>query len=199
MGQDSRPVEVSRAPKSVGHEETWDYDRFDPEDLRLQVLRLADAVSSRLRRSGLAGRTVTLKVRYGDFTTMTRSQSLDHNCDTATELSRVGVDLLGRVDVAPGVRLIGLSVSGLASGGELSEAGLDHGQQLQLGLDSGASTSSVLDRGGWAAAADAIDAIRDRFGETAVGPAALIGESGLSLKRRGDQQWGPSAPSRNGT
>jgi len=198
LGVDERPVEVRRAPKSVGHEETWDYDRFDPDDLRLQVLRLADAVSSRLRRAGLGGRTVTLKVRYGDFTTMTRRQSLDHNCDTAAELSRVGVDLLARVDVSPGVRLIGLSVSALAADGRVSEAARGQAQQLQLGLDTGGTAGPHLDRGGWAAASDAIDAIRDRFGEAAVGPAALIGESGLSLKRRGEQQWGPSAPPANG-
>jgi DNA polymerase IV len=197
LGIDARPVEVSRAPKSVGHEETWAYDRFELADLRLQILRLADAVSSRLRRAGLAGRTVTLKVRYGDFTTMTRSHTSPRWLDTTAELSRIGAGLLDRVDVTPGVRLLGLSVSVLRSAREgRADDGAD-GEQLRLGLeatmDDLAAAGSATAGQGWAAAANAIDAVRRRFGENAVGPAALIGEHGLSLKRQGDTQWGPSA------
>jgi DNA polymerase-4 len=202
LGIDERSVEPTRVAKSVGHEETWADDRFDPDELRLQVLRMADAVSSRLRRSGVAGRTVTLKVRYGDFTTMTRSLTSTRPLDTALQLSRVGAELLGRVDITPGVRLLGLSVSGLAPAGGAAVEDPDSGQ-LRFALDepeprspasaAGAVGHRQASAAGWSAAADAIDAVRHRFGERAVGPAALVGHDGLSLKRQGDTQWGPSA------
>ena len=66
-GRDEREVEPNRDVKSVGHEETYAHDRHDHADLRPEVVRMADAVATRLRAGGLAGRTVTLKVRFGDF------------------------------------------------------------------------------------------------------------------------------------
>ena len=172
--RDARAVEPDRAPKSVGHEETYGRDHHDHEPLRREVIRLADAVASRLRRQGLAGRTVTVKVRFADFRTITRSHTEPEALDTGAALATVGLALLDAVDVSPGVRLLGFSVSNLAAA---------TGRQLSLDeAPAGGSQGDV---------AQAVDRVRARFGEAAVGPASLVGKEGLKLRRRGDQQWGP--------
>ena len=70
---DDRPVEPDRSAKSIGHEETYPADLYDPEELRAQVVRLSDAVAARLRPEGSRARTVTLKVRFAGFETVTRA------------------------------------------------------------------------------------------------------------------------------
>lgn len=173
---DDRPVVPSAAPKSVSHEETYAVDVVDREDLRREVVRQADAVASRLRRSGLAGRTVQLKVRFADFRTITRSTTVDGPLDSGPLIARAAKALLDAVDVSPGVRLLGVGVTGLG--------------------DEPARQLSFDDQGpGWDDASRAVDAIRDRFGVTAIGPAAAATERGLKLTRRGAQQWGPDDPS----
>jgi DNA polymerase-4 len=172
--RDVRAVEPDRAPKSVGHEETYGRDHHDHEPLRREVIRLADAVASRLRRQGLSGRTVTVKVRFADFRTITRSHTEAEALETGAGLAAVGLALLDAVDVSPGVRLLGLTVSNLAAA---------TGRQLSLDeAPAGGSDGDV---------AQAVDRVRARFGEAAVGPASLVGKEGLKLRRRGDQQWGP--------
>ncbi|MGH9076636.1 MAG: DNA polymerase IV [Acidimicrobiales bacterium] len=207
-GIDPRPVQPDRAPKSMGHEETWARDRHDAGEVHDQLVRMADAVSSRLRAGGVGGRTVTLKVRFGDFETVTRSRSLPVPADTGPILARVATALLGGVEVSRGVRLVGLSVSSLvpAPGGAPEPAGVAT-EQLAFDLpggpgDQGGQATALAGRsrsgGGadgrrsWRAAAAAVDRVRRRFGDVAVGPATLLGPGGLVPKRRGDQQWGPA-------
>ena len=172
-GRDPRPVEPVRETKSIGHEETYAVDLVDDEDLHREVVRMADSVAARLRKARLAGRTVTLKVRFHDFSTITRSHTFAATVDTAPEIARAAVALLGQVDPTPGVRLLGVSMSNLMAGAA-----------RQLTLDE-------LDSPAWDEASRAVDEIRDRFGERAVGPAALVEDGGLRVKRQGDQQWGP--------
>lgn len=174
--RDDRPVEVDRPAKSIGHEETFSEDRHDREVLRAEAVRLADAVSARLRDHGLQGRTVTVKIRFADFRTITRSRTLSEPVDSGHRIVGVAAELLAQVDPRPGVRLLGVSV------GQLGTAAP---KQLSM-LEAGAG---VEER--WTGADVALDAIRRRFGEDAVGPAVLL-RGGLSVKRRGDQQWGPS-------
>jgi DNA polymerase-4 len=173
--RDPRAVVADRAPKSVGHEETYPRDHHDAEPLRREVVRLADAVVGRLRRQGLAGRTVTLKVRFGDFRTITRSRTEAEGVDTAPALAAVALALLDGVDPSPGVRLLGVSASNLVAA---------PGHQLSL-----EEVAAAGDRG--EAVARAVDQARHRFGEGAVGPATLVGKEGLRVKRQGDRQWGP--------
>ncbi|HMC39078.1 MAG TPA: DNA polymerase IV, partial [Acidimicrobiales bacterium] len=99
-GIDERSVEPDRETKSVSHEETYAVDRRDPEGLQTEVLRMADSVASRMRQSGLAGRTVTLKLRYGDFSTRTRSVTAAVAIDDAGTIARLGAALLADVDLA---------------------------------------------------------------------------------------------------
>jgi DNA polymerase-4 len=132
-----------------------------------------------LRGGDKAGRTVTLKVRFGDMSTITRSHSLVDPVDQGPVIARVAAELLGAVDVRPGVRLLGVSVSGLTGA---SDQGA---QQLSFGdLAEGS-------RGRDTAASGALDAVRARFGSEAVGPASLAGPDGVDVKRKGDTQWGP--------
>ncbi len=177
--RDRRPVEPDRDVKSIGHEETYAHDDHDVTSLRRQVVRMSDAVAARLRSGDRAGRTVTLKVRFGDMSTITRSHSLADPVDQASVIARVASELLDAVDVGPGVRLLGVSVSGLTARSDGGARQLSFGD---LGEGPGDRDS---------AASGALDAVRARFGSEAVGPASLAGPDGVDVKRRGDTQWGP--------
>lgn len=174
-GIDPRPVEPDLRAKSIGHEETFPADLHDPADLEREIVRMADAVAWRLRRDGRAARTVTLKVRFGDFRTITRSVTPPRAVDDSPVLADAARALLREVDPAPGVRLLGVTGSGLVEAA---------GRQLSFDDVEGPD---------WHDASGAVDAIRDRFGDTAIGPASAVGRRGLRVKRRGDGQWGPDA------
>jgi DNA polymerase IV len=170
--RDDRLVEPNRAAKSIGHEETYAHDLYELEELRREALRMAESVATRLRELGQAGRTVTLKVKFADFHAITRSRTLTEAVDTGAAVAAIASELLDQVDPSPGVRLLGVSASNLASKGP-----------QQLSLDDAAPL--------WDDATRAVDEVRQRFGAHAVGPASLVGEGGLRMKRRGDRQWGP--------
>jgi DNA polymerase IV len=85
-GIDDRSVEPDRQPKSIGHEETFPSDLHDRAALDREIVRLADGVAGRLRHHGVAGRTVTIKVRFHDFRTITRSVTLEGAVDTAPSI-----------------------------------------------------------------------------------------------------------------
>jgi DNA polymerase-4 len=172
---DARPVVPDQRPKSVGHEETFARDHHELETLQREAVRMADAVASRLRGHDLAGRTVNIKVRFHDFRTITRAVTLPAAVDTGPVIARAAKDLLEQVDPSSGVRLLGVSVSNL----------VDEGAR-QLTLDDTVQP-------GWDDASRAVDDIRTRFGDEAIVPAALRGPDGIRVKRRGDQQWGPTA------
>jgi len=222
-GRDPRKVETDRAVKSVSHEETYAQDLHDHAELQVEAVRLADGVASRLRHAELAGRTVTIKVRYHDFATVTRSHTLPEAVDTGPAIARVATTLLEGIDPSAGVRLLGVAVSNLAhgatrqlsllDGGPAAGPGAAGGRDGEEGAEGrpggGAGGRSAGDGGrdggggaepsadDWERAVTAVDRIRARFGEDAVGPATLLGGKGLRLKRRGDAQWGPGNPERS--
>ncbi len=185
-GVDERSVEPDRAVKSVSHEETYPVDLYDRAELRREVVKMADSVASRLRRAGLAGRTVTLKVRTADFTTRTRSRSGPECVTDAPAIAARAVILLDGEDLSPGVRLLGVGVS------NLTDIGAAAAHQMRLDLDGSAGGGDDPDRS-WQDASRAIDAIRGRYGDGSVGPATLLGPDGVGVKRPGDTQWGPAA------
>jgi len=157
--RDDRPVVPFEAAKSVGSEETFASDIDDPERIAREVLRCAVRVGQRLREGGLAGRTVTLKLRFADFRTITRSRTLAGPSDNDNELYRVARELLERLRLGrTPIRLVGVSVSNLAG----------EGAPVQLELkDDGAA---------WKAAVRAADAVRARFGDGALDRASLAAE-----------------------
>ena len=174
LGIDDRDVVPHQRAKSIGHEETFAHDHHSFESLQRQLVRLGDSVAQRLRSAGVAGRTVTIKVRFHDFRTITRSVTLASAIDTGPDVVRAATELLRKVDPTPGVRLLGVHVSQLADG-----------SARQLTLDDVEAPS-------WDDATGAIDAIRARYGHDAIVPASLSGPDGIRVKKRGDQQWGPT-------
>ena len=178
-GIDERPVEVGRRMKSIGHEETFATDRHSHGELQRELVRLADGVAARLRAQGKAARTLTLKVRFADFETITRATTLSAPITTAHAIVAAAMPLLRAVDPGPGVRLLGISASQFVDPPE---------EQLTLeDVDQTAGGGDLE----WGAAEQTIDAIRSRFGNAAIGPASAVEGAGLRLVRRGAQQWGP--------
>ncbi|HZY29328.1 MAG TPA: DNA polymerase IV [Jiangellaceae bacterium] len=112
--EDDRPVSSERESKSVSVEDTFDRDIADAALLSALVERMAVRVADRLVRARLSGRTVTLKVRLHDFTTLSRSATLPAPTDDARVVARIAAGLFTEVDTSAGVRLLGVSVSGLA-------------------------------------------------------------------------------------
>ncbi len=172
--RDERAVVPHQRAKSIGHEETFARDHHSLETLHHELVRLGDSVATRLRGAGMAGRTISIKVRFNDFRTITRSITVPTAVDTGPDVIRAADGLLRRIDPTPGVRLLGIHVS------QLSEQ-----SARQLSLDDVEAPS-------WDDATEAVDAIRAKFGSDAIVPATLAGPEGIRIKRRGDQQWGPS-------
>src|SRR5690606_37932891 len=130
--------------------------------------------------AGIAGRTVTLKVRFADFRTITRSATRREPTDVSHELAAEAKRLLAGVDPALGVRLLGVSVSNLVADAA-----------RQLSFDELAADGAEDAGRDWEEADRAVYAIRDRWGHQAIGPASALDRDGLRIKQRGDQQWGP--------
>jgi len=169
--RDERAVEPDLPVKSIGHEETFAKDHHTHASLDPELVRMADAVANRLRKAGVAGRTVHVKVKLSDFTLLTRSETVATAVDEGPVITRIARRLLEQVDPSSGVRLLGVSVSQL-----------DDGSVRQLTLDDATTPQ-------WGPATEAIDSIRQRFGDDAILPAAMTGRG---TKKRGEQQWGPN-------
>ncbi len=164
-GEDRRVVVTAHATKGMSAEETFDADVDDPEVLRRELLRLSERVSRRLRRSGSAGRTVTLKLRYASFQTVTRSRTLPQPVDDSTSLYQEAGRLLDGLRLQRvRVRLIGLGVSNLVPG--------DAARQLSLTHD---------DR--WQQIERAADRARDRFGDGVLTRGSLLHDDDDRLRR----------------
>ena len=116
-GIDERPVESSRERKSLGREETFSADVLDPEELKAQLAAIAREVAGDLKDEGVKGRTVTLKVKYGDFTRITRSRSFEEGTDDERTIREVVAALLGKTEAGKRrIRLVGISLSNLVRG-----------------------------------------------------------------------------------
>lgn len=165
QGLDERPVESHRDPKSIGHEETYEVNKHTTEELDRELVRLADAVGQRLRRASVGARTLTLKLRFDDgFRTISRSTTLAHPTDLAPDIVAALRPSLVEIDPSSGVRLLGVSGSKL---GPLSR---------QLSLDDLMAAPGP----DWTATTEALDGIRQRFGDGSIGPASSLGSRPLS-------------------
>jgi DNA polymerase IV len=176
-GIDDRPVETEREAKSIGHEETFVSNTTNRGEMRTHLVRLSDAVASRLRKAGVGARTLTLKVRFDDgFHTITRSTTGPEPTDQAEQIVAMLQPILDTIDPSPGVRLVGVSGSNLGP--------VHH----QLTLDDAAADAPVH-----GAREAALDEIRERFGADAIGPASAVQGGRVRNVKRGGQQWGPDA------
>ncbi len=112
--EDDRLVEPEREAKSVSVEDTYDTDHVDKRLLEALLDRQALKVAERLRKARLSGRTVSIKVRLHDFSTVSRSATLPEPSDDGRQIARVARRMLGELDTSSGVRLLGVGVSALA-------------------------------------------------------------------------------------
>lgn len=171
-GEDPRPVTPHEPAKQMSAEETFERDVDDPAVLRRELLRLSETLARRLRRAGVAGRTVTLKLRYANFQTITRSRTLAMPTDHATQIHREVAALLDALRLERvRVRLVGVGVTNLVSPEAPRQLGLfaaDEGEEAR-----------------WAMLERAADGALRRFGEQAVTRGALLDREGDRGTRRG--------------
>ena len=170
-GRDSRTVTPTRRERSIGADETFSFDVDDPAYIHRELLKLSDRTAARVRAAGMVGRTISVKVRFSDFTTITRSRTLRDPTDVSRDIyatARALYDGLGLQRVR--LRLVGVRMEGL--------------------LDSDlAPVQGLLDEPehGWRDADRAVDRASARFGAGAVRPASLIeGEQSATTPKRGD-------------
>ena len=157
-GQDTRSVVPTRRERSIGADETFSFDVDDPAYIHRQLLKLSDRTAARVRAAGLVGRTISIKVRFSDFTTITRSKTLRDPTDVSRDIyasARALFDGLGLQRAR--LRLVGVRMEGLMDSDHAPIQGL---------LDEPAH--------GWRDADRAVDRASARFGAGAVRPASLV-------------------------
>ncbi|NHA67044.1 DNA polymerase IV [Phycicoccus flavus] len=157
-GRDPRPVEREQREKSIGSDETFEADLDDAVLIRRHLLALSERTAGRMRAAGLTGRTVTLKVRFSDFTTITRSRTLREPTDSGRAVHEAAVGLFDALGLQRArIRLVGVRMSGLLEVRRTPIQGVigepEHG---------------------WRDADRAVDRARARFGSGVVRPASLI-------------------------
>lgn len=157
-GRDPRRVEPLREEKSVGADETFPYDVDDPEYIRRELLRLSDRVAGRMRAAGISGRTVTLKVRFADFTTITRARTLSEPTDVSRQIYATALELYEALGLQRArIRLVGVRLSSVIETERAPIQGLLDEPEF-----------------GWRDADRAVDRAKARFGKEAVTSAALL-------------------------
>lgn len=119
-GLDYRPVISESEPKSIGREMTYDEDLHTLEECHRQLLLLSELVGYRLRGKGCYGRTLTLKIKYSDFSVQSRSITSESDITSDEQIYQLATQLLAQSPLKKSVRLLGVTVSGLASGESLS-------------------------------------------------------------------------------
>jgi len=207
QGIDDRPVHRGGLPRSVSHEQTFETDLTGLDRIRSETVRLADAVASRLRANGLSGRTVTVKIKHPDFSLRTRAHTLPAPIQTGHALAHAAQELVGTLALDRGIRLLGVAVSNLeetASPATEStpealdgrEAGSPSPRQLALDLGLPPGTEDACSGGAVRGLtgdteldlrlAEALDAIRDRFGRSVI----THGSAALRDGTPGERRWG---------
>lgn len=157
-GRDPRVVTPNQAEKSIGAERTFEADIDDSEEILAQILDLSNKVAKRLRAANYFSRTITIKVRFADFTSVTRSKSLPSSTDLATDIYATSKSLFEAMHLQRArIRLVGVRATGLVPASESS---------VQLEFSNRDS--------GWREAEAAMDQVSLKFGNSAVKPARLI-------------------------
>jgi DNA polymerase-4 len=160
LGIDPRGVVPLHDIKSIGHEDTYSRDILDLEPAKRELLSLANRVARRMRRKGLEGKTITLKVKYSDFKLITRSITLHHYTNDSAEIYSNVCSLLDKTAVGKRpVRLLGISLSNLT----------DIGSRRQLSLfgpDASDDKRKELNK--------TADSIIEKFGNRGIRPGTLI-------------------------
>ena len=157
-GRDPRHVVPERREKSIGADETFAHDIDDPVRIHRELLRLADRTAARARTAGMSGRTVSIKVRFADFTTITRAKTLRHHTDVSRDIYATARELYDRLGLQRArIRLVGVRLEGLVP---------TENAPIQARLDEPEK--------GWRDADRAVDRASARFGAGSVRPASLM-------------------------
>ncbi|MER6001820.1 DNA polymerase IV [Nonomuraea sp. NPDC052116] len=157
-GRDERAVSAHVPDKSIGNEETFAADVDDPEVIKRELLRLSERVAARMRKGGHVGRTVSVKLRRADFTTINRSRTLREATDVAQVIYATACELFEAAGLQRvRLRLVGVRMENLRPAGEATH---------QLGIGERET--------GWREAEQAMDKAIRRFGPDAVLPASLV-------------------------
>ena len=168
-GKDTRAVVPTRRERSIGADETFAHDIDDPAVIHRHLLKLSDRTAARVRAAGMVGRTITIKVRFADFTTITRSRTLRDPTDVSREVYAVARALFDNLGLQRArLRLVGVRMEGLADSARAPVQGL---------LDA--------PEHGWRDADRAVDRASARFGAGAVRPASLVEGGDLAIARPG--------------
>jgi len=170
-GEDAREVETTRVEKSVGHEETFDEDIADRVFLRAELLRLADRVAARLRRAEWETATVSIKIRFHDFSTVTRSVTLPEATDVGQRIGEAAQSLFDQLDRRDPVRLVGVRAEKLRPAG-------------------GGMIALWDDDADWRRVEGAVDTAAARFGSASITRARHLG--------RGEGRGAPRHPRAHG-
>lgn len=167
------PVENGDEVKSVGHSMTLPRDVYDIQDIQRYLLQLSEMVGRRARRYGYRGRTVVLTVKYEDFTTFSRRLSIQHHINNSLEIYRTSLRILGSIRLKQAVRLLGVSLTGLARYSQLPLFAEDEREDRRV---------------------ESMDRINDRYGEFTITYGALL----LRSREAGvlSPSWRPSGARR---
>src|SRR6478735_4058676 len=169
-GRDPRSVVPERREKSIGADETFAHDIDDPVRIHRELLRLSDRTAARARSAGMMGRTVSIKVRFADFTTITPAKTLRHHTDVSRDIFATARELYDRLGLQRArIRLVGVRLEGLVPSAVAPiQATLDEPEH------------------GWREADRAVDRASARFGAGSVRPASLMPDrtSGSQRERR---------------
>jgi DNA polymerase IV len=163
LGVDDSPVvpdEEAEEVKSVGHSTTLDKDVTEPADIQMFLLQLSEMVGRRARRYQVAGKTVTLTVRYPDFTTFSKQESRVTHTNNSEEIYLAALKILNSIELTQPIRLLGVKISNLRQ----------HTEQLPLFP---AERKKAL-------LAGAMDQVNNKFGDFAVTFGSLLGKDGGS-------------------
>lgn len=155
-GIDYRPVENSSPIKSVGHENTFAKDLYTYKECRRELLLLSQQTGYRLRRHGLSGRTLVLKVKYADFKIISRNITSESDICCDEEIYELATQLLRQADLSRGVRLLGITVTNLSDG----SVSLDFGEDKRRRQRNAA-----------------VDALKARFGSDVIARGIIKGKS----------------------
>ncbi|CAB4587918.1 unannotated protein [freshwater metagenome] len=155
LGIDDRSISLDSQEKSIGRSQTFNTDLTDVKDMNRELLRMATDVASRARGHGILGHTVTVTIRYGDWTTITRSHTLADASNATRVIATEARKLLASVpDVNRGVRLLGVRLENLIGEGDFAVLWEDEADGHEID--------------------DVVDAVATKFGSGAVQPASLI-------------------------
>ncbi|WP_411285290.1 DNA polymerase IV [Lapillicoccus sp.] len=167
-GRDERPVVRERREKSIGTDETFAHDIDDPVVIHRELLRLSDRTAARVRAAGMMGRTISIKVRFADFTTITRARTLRDPTDVSRDIYVTATSLFDALGLQRArIRLVGVRMEGLVEAAH-------------------APVQAMLDEPdhGWRDADRAVDRASARFGAGAVRPASLVRDPDADPGRR---------------